>query len=445
MVKYVFLDTNIYISARYSFANPYFKKLSELVAVGNVILLSCSTCTGEVEKHIRNDLGNAIKELNKVLKMSELAAVRNEDLYRERLAKLDAEETANYVINKFRDYLLGNHTKMFSLEGISVEEVMNDYFEQNAPFEKKKPNEFKDAIMIKALKKYQKEINENVAVISNDIGFRQAFSVDNGFIVFEKLADFLQYFQRADEIQVAFEQYFEEDLGYDDMQQELSDWAENACYSYDEREEFEVIQLWIDDITYDLDYTEVTDNGTLQAYMTVYFSTKIQCQYLDLDNSYYDKEDDDYIVKSYIEAVEIHRFECEIIMEFGYLENDAEAENPEDKYEIMFIGISDETDNSSIDLSEDTLWDCLEEQSVMSEKDSLWFENNVVKCSECGKVLGFNDDGNYHDYCGEPLCNECAVTNDKGFICPMCGFKHPYDRMSNSGERCIDCEQEYDY
>ena len=86
-----------------------------------------------------------------------------------------------------------------------------------------------------------------------------------------------------------------------------------------------------------------------------------------------------------------------------------------------------------------------EEQSVMAEKDLLWFENNVVKCSECGKVLGFDDNGNYHNYCGEPLCNDCAVTNDNGCICTMCGFKHPYNRMANSGERCIDCEDKYDY
>lgn len=68
----------------------------------------------------------------------------------------------------------------------------------------------------------------------------------------------------------------------------------------------------------------------------------------------------------------------------------------------------------------------------------------MVRCKECGKFLGVNDFDNYHDYFGEPLCEACAETNEHGFICAVCGFKHPYERMGNSGTFCIDCEEKYD-
>ena len=75
MERYIFLDTNIYINARYSFESPHMKKLSELIAQDALVLLCCSICMGEVEKHIKNDLGKAVKEFNKALKMMEFAAL----------------------------------------------------------------------------------------------------------------------------------------------------------------------------------------------------------------------------------------------------------------------------------------------------------------------------------------------------------------------------------
>ena len=44
----------------------------------------------------------------------------------------------------------------------------------------------------------------------------------------------------------------------------------------------------------------------------------MKSRYLDVNNSYYDKEDDEYIVKSYIESEEIHRFEHEIVLDFEF-------------------------------------------------------------------------------------------------------------------------------
>lgn len=68
----------------------------------------------------------------------------------------------------------------------------------------------------------------------------------------------------------------------------------------------------------------------------------------------------------------------------------------------------------------------------------------MVRCSECGKVLGYNDMGNYHNCDGEPICSQCAATNRNGFICPRCGFKYPFEHLGSSGEYCVDCEIEYD-
>lgn len=443
MEKYIFLDTNIYINVGYVFNDSHMKKFSELLLSDGLVLLACSTCIGEVEKHIEKDLENAVKELNKALKRREFAALRNHDLYKNKLIEMNEIQAIDVVINSFHDFLKQNHVEIFSLQEIDIEEIMQDYFEKKAPFETQKPNEFKDAIMIKALKNYQKKLDEKIIVISSDKGFRQAFVGDSNFVVLEKLVDFFQYQQRTDSIQEAFEKYFENNLRYESIKEQLDDLLKSISYSFDEREEFEVVSIEKKDISYKFNYAEVKSDGCAQAFLTVYFYLRMKCKYLDLGNSYYDKEDDEYIVKSYIESEEIHQFEHEIVLDFKYKESKIEGEK--DQYELTFIEIDADTYDTFVDLSEDdTLFACIGSRSVKQEKDKRWFENNVVRCSECGKILGFSDSDNYHNYNGEPICNGCAVTNEDGFICPACGLKHPYERMGNSGTYCIDCQEEYD-
>lgn len=54
MNRYVFLDTNIYDEATFSFENPRMTALSKLIVDYNLSLLMCSVCKGEIKKHIND-------------------------------------------------------------------------------------------------------------------------------------------------------------------------------------------------------------------------------------------------------------------------------------------------------------------------------------------------------------------------------------------------------
>lgn len=182
------------------------------------------------------------------------------------------------------------------------------------------------------------------------------------------MVDFLQYQQRADTIQEIFEDYFENNSEHKSIQDGLEDLLESISYSFDEREEFEVIDVQMNDASYDFNYAEVESDGSAKAFLTAYFYVKIKSRYLDISNSYYDKEDDEYIVKSYIESEEIHRFEQEIILDFVY---EVIEESKDEKYELEFNGVNNDIYDMSIDLSEnDTLFECIDTRSIMTEKIS---------------------------------------------------------------------------
>ena len=88
--------------------------------------------------------------------------------------------------------------------------------------------------------------------------------------------------------------------------------------------------------------------------------------------------------------------------------------------------------HTCISLDEETMLDSEEIENTLHEEPDLEY------CSECGALLGRTQDGAYFDYFGNPLCSNCAVSNSKGEICPMCGRKIPHEYMMSGF--CKDCD-----
>ena len=63
----VFIDTNIYEGANFSFCNKQFSKLKELIEEENVELLYNEIVYQEVYQHIGENLAKAVSEYNKAI------------------------------------------------------------------------------------------------------------------------------------------------------------------------------------------------------------------------------------------------------------------------------------------------------------------------------------------------------------------------------------------
>ena len=62
MIYRVFLDTNIYDAANYSFRNASFSRLRSLAEAGHLQLIMNSVIEGEVRSHISERVKKAVKE-----------------------------------------------------------------------------------------------------------------------------------------------------------------------------------------------------------------------------------------------------------------------------------------------------------------------------------------------------------------------------------------------
>lgn len=61
-----------------------------------------------------------------------------------------------------------------------------------------------------------------------------------------------------------------------------------------------------------------------------------------------------------------------------------------------------------------------------------------MRCMQCGRDMC--GESVFYNYFDEPICQQCAVADSHGDICPHCGKKVPFDYMA--GNFCRKCVEE---
>lgn len=105
MIYRVFLDTNIYDGANYSFRNAQFNRLVTLSNVGQLNVVINSVIEGEVRSHIKENVRKAVKALNKATKDSFFAGFRNAQDFKNKLLIPDVDDWTRFAQNEFTEFL----------------------------------------------------------------------------------------------------------------------------------------------------------------------------------------------------------------------------------------------------------------------------------------------------------------------------------------------------
>ena len=421
----VYFDTNVYIGAKYKFDSGKLATIKNLVNSGKVTVLYTNATTGEVIKHLEKDVESNVIKYNHAVR-KHISAL-NEDSICE-INELKVESIVTSVIDKLMNFQELDGVKEIPLNPLDADKLFEDYFAGNPPFEEQKPYEFKDAIMINAIKNYQKNIGEQICIVSSDEGFRNAFSENNNFVLFEFLSDFLKYCNEIFEEEVKITECVEvaiEDGKFNDV---LKEYLDGFDVWIDYYEQWECEDKEINDIFSELRYIEKIEN---KIYAVIYSEVEISIDitYRDEDTSYYDKEEGKYLFENYIHSIEKHVVELETKVCCD-IDNNSNIKFFLKKFEII-----DDKNISTIDLDYDTRISSEEIYSMLDE------EQDIEHCSQCGKAL-YKDSG-YEDNEGRSVCATCMKSDKKGEVCPECGRKFPHKYMISGF--CQDCANDKNF
>ena len=157
----VYLDANAYIEAKYDFNNFHMSRLVKLIDEGDIQLLVSKVTTYEVYDHIKKDVTEEINAYKKVIR-EKMPIVKREGSLK--LNEINIVEVVAGVQSKAERFFNSTRVIQIPLDPMNAEQLIEDWYSMKPPFETKKPNEFKDAIMINAIRNYQKSLNDIVII-----------------------------------------------------------------------------------------------------------------------------------------------------------------------------------------------------------------------------------------------------------------------------------------
>lgn len=413
MLYKVFLDTNIYDGANYSFHNALFSTLRNKAASSELELHINSVVEGEVNAHISRDVKRAAKELSKAISNRSLAGFRKLPSFEDKLSIPKPNEWVQTVLDEFQRFLTDCRVKKITVNGIDVEKIVEDYFEQNLPFEEKKPEEFKDAIAVASIVQELGRIGEDelYCVVSSDNGFRLAveqYSASEDVRTFDNLQGFADYLARQDQRAQKLKEYLESEKAQDLLVTTIKE-AINAATLDVERidyfaEDLEVID--IDDIQYKTYIISVySEENIAKVSIEAKCRVKVYFKYTDEDQSYYDKEDHAYWWQKIVELEDTYEVKVDVTASFD-ISHCYDGVNEEDEC-VEFLEYLDTPER--IDLEEDMLIECEElsntgpfHDEYDPEEERMMREHADTTCPDCGCPIGIGNDG------GNGFCVNCA-------------------------------------
>lgn len=337
MFKYpiaVTIDTNILDAAKYDLSEgSTLQLLKNYVNEGIIKVVLSNIVVRESKKHLAKQVkkvcGIARKLRTEVLQESTehlinyIGLSRLLEIWKDKDTLIEkSEELFDNFIREINAEILG--TDLINLDGI-----IDDYFEIKPPFEEgeKKRKEFPDAFIADQIRKRFGE-TEDVAIVSNDNGFKRACQQTKNHFFFsslgalfdainkEKEEAYTQTINIIKELQLrigsAVLEYIRSNENID--VRGLSYDKDGIAYGFD-YDEFYLYN--VSDITFMVHSVDEMSDKTSKVTLLCKVDISVDCYYEDYDNAPWDSEIKEYVFVDNIKIREEHsaRFGCRIEIE----------------------------------------------------------------------------------------------------------------------------------
>ena len=384
----VFLDTNIFISAKYNFEGGALNSLKKHCENGTVALYTNDIILREVLHHIDSDVDMLAKQAkNSIKNHRELVNAITQQTYKEIEATLlDAPKRLAIQFETFM-----RKATVIPNAGLSMVELFDHYFANTAPFEnrEKKKSEFPDAVAIMSIRRYVEETTGVVLhVVTDDDGWHAALKGISRINVYKDLKTLLTQIAKEEELYVQIAQYMGEHI------ENLQPFVESWFFDQDWSTSVDNIELCIEcDEIDDMHIAEVKlvpdgvefidrDAGCAVATFSGIARVHLGFSYTDHTHETYDREDHVWLNTIYGKGV------AEVEIPFSGSVAILISEDGEMEY--------DSTNFDKIDLG--AIESIEYELTPYREDDNPYFDT----CPDCGNPIGIHNDG------GNGFCIDCA-------------------------------------
>jgi len=288
MKRVIFLDTNVFESAKFSYNSYRMEKFLEVSEKKGIDLYITDVIKHEVIKRIKTNIRDAIEKIDKHNLEILIQSLEVEN--KEKLKLIN--DLSKKLIQDFEIFLQDYNINVIP-SIFNQSKLIDLYFNNQAPFSEQKKHEFPDAIIILTIDKWSLENNKLPLVVTNDKGM-SCFNTENDINFFEKISDVTNLLVTEnpendlleiynDKLEVIKGKIIDEIKYHDDF----------ILYSYDHIDDIEVSNIEINNVL--LNKTDVINidinDSIIRLEVDLQIDFSLNASYPDMDTMSRDKED----------------------------------------------------------------------------------------------------------------------------------------------------------
>ncbi|WP_136148559.1 PIN domain-containing protein [Escherichia coli] len=290
VTRNVFIDTEFFVKANLDFNSKTIKSFEELCRNDEFRHISTTIVVKEVERKIIEHIQEALKGINNFRRKAVILKEYEDDNIKNLFCEINETDIQEKALSAFNGFMENSNTTIVDMSKVDLNEVIDMYFDKKSPFSAKKPNEFRDAFTLLAIRSALGD-NEKIYVVSEDPDLKGYCEDNDNFIIIGALNLLLDDYNKPNDERTGFIERFLESKN-EEIIQKLTEELETAeAYNSSTWEDSEIDSFEITNISEFEPKIIHLDDESCQITFDVTVSFNVTASGPDTANGYYDKED----------------------------------------------------------------------------------------------------------------------------------------------------------
>ncbi|WP_337029751.1 PIN domain-containing protein [Pantoea agglomerans] len=286
----VFIDTEFFVKANLDFNSRTVKSFEDLCNRDEFRHITTTIVVKEINRKISEQIKEALKGIKNFRRKAVLLKEYDDESIQQLFTEINEEHVEDKALEAFSNFIEQSNADVIDMSKVDLNEVIEMYFNHDSPFSAKKPNEFRDAFTLLALRAHLKE-HEKIYIVSDDPDHKKFCEDNDNFINIETLSALLDVYNKHNDRRVDFIERFLESRRDEIIQRLKSELESASAYNVSTWDDAEIDSFSVTSIE-DFDPKIIhLDDESCQVNFDVTVVFQVEASGPDTANGFYDKED----------------------------------------------------------------------------------------------------------------------------------------------------------
>ena len=290
VTRNVFIDTEFFVKANLDFNSITIKSFEELCEKNEFRHITSTIVVKEVERKVTEQIKEALNGIKNFRRKAAVLKEYDDDNIRNLFSEINEADIQEKALSAFNSFIEASKATIVDMSEVDLNEVIDMYFNKASPFSAKKPNEFRDAFTLLAIRSALRN-DEKIYVISQDPDLKNFCEENDKFVIMEALSILLDNFNKHNDERTDFIERFLELKNKEIIKRLKEELESSEAYNHSTWEDSEIDSFEVMDIGEFEPRIIHLDDESCQITFDVTVKFSVEASGPDTANGYYDKED----------------------------------------------------------------------------------------------------------------------------------------------------------